>query len=516
MELQQGMGGSTKTRRSLRSFIRWMKYWGIEISDGLEIVEGESKGIACGELGVKATYDFQEGDAIALIPKDACLTLRTTGAAHALDDAQLAGGLGLVAALMYERSRAETSPWFPYLNQLPLYHEALPIVWEPEEIDTLLLGTELHPVVMEDRRLMEEDWKECIWPLTQVYPNEFPEEQFTLQHYFFAKTLVASRSFEVDEFHGYGMVPLADLFNHKTCGEDVHIMREAELDPLERMMNSGKASAVEERDCSGFLKLEETIMSERDNHSRSDVLEIVLIRNVSGGSEIFNTYGQLSNASLLHRHGFTEPDNPYDIVNIDFTLVMQYCTSFFSERYVRNRVRLWRKYGCCALKSQATEYFEIEACGKPQSELLFFLYILHLSEKAVLAAEIFLHELKVGGDDNCNFQWEVKVLKTICKEASGRPRWDPCSFLECERSIGDLDRVLLTAEVCEALLWLSAGRDKAYGKTSLEEDLKLHTVVRPKEDSKLFYALSLRISERSILKRLQYFCYERLEKLSGR
>lgn len=231
--------------RRLRGFIRWMEARDIQMSDGLLVVQGESNGI-----GVRAAYDFQEGDAIASIPKDACLTIRTTGSADALEEAQLSGGLGLVAALMYERSCAEASPWFPYLNLMPSRHDALPIVWERDEIDTLLLGTELHPVsitspplhlasilfsnksghhylmadaiifsfwahkqvVIEDQKLMEEDWKECIWPLTQLYPRDFPKEHFTLEHYFSAKTLVASRSFEVDEFHGFGMVPLADLW----------------------------------------------------------------------------------------------------------------------------------------------------------------------------------------------------------------------------------------------------------------------------------------------------------------
>ena len=34
----------------------------------------------------------------------------------------------------------------------------------------------------------------------------------------------------------------------------------------------------------------------------------------SQGEEVMNTYGQLSNASLLHTYGFTEVDNPYDEV----------------------------------------------------------------------------------------------------------------------------------------------------------------------------------------------------------
>ncbi|MCO5560672.1 hypothetical protein L7F22_014289 [Adiantum nelumboides] len=318
-------------------------------------------------------------------------------------------------------------------------------------------------------------------------------------------------------------------------------MREADSVLVEEMLDSGKV----EKDYLGSGRVEE--MFESDSHwpsnsasgqGKHNVLEMVLIRNVSRGSEvklsafvlliaelgtghhsiknsgssilknsqressnqkIFNTYGELSNASLLHRHGFTEPDNPYDIVNIEFTLVLQYSSLFFSERLVRNRVRLWRKYGCCALSWKTTEYFEIEACGKPQQELLFLLYILHLPEKAVLAADIALHEVETGREGNHDLQWEVKATKTIN------------SFLESEHGVTDMDRVFLTVEVCKALLWLCERRDEAYGETSLEEDLMLLNVVSPTEEPKWFHALSLRIGERSILKRLNRFICENLQ-----
>lgn len=58
---------------------------------------------------------------------------------------------------------------------------------------------------------MEEDWKESVAPLSLRHADDFPAHWFTLSHYLAAKTLVASRAFEVDEYHGYGMVPLADL-----------------------------------------------------------------------------------------------------------------------------------------------------------------------------------------------------------------------------------------------------------------------------------------------------------------
>jgi SET domain-containing protein 6 len=66
-------------------------------------------------------------------------------------------------------------------------------------------------VIKEDRVCMEEDWEESIAPLSLQQPDYFPVNWFTLNHYLAAKTLVASRAFGVDDYHGLGMVPLADL-----------------------------------------------------------------------------------------------------------------------------------------------------------------------------------------------------------------------------------------------------------------------------------------------------------------
>lgn len=68
-------------------------------------------------------------------------------------------------------------------------------------------------VIKEDRRLMKSDWKECYGILLDLFgESKFPAKWFSLNHYLGAKTLVASRAFEVDDIHGFGMVPLADLY----------------------------------------------------------------------------------------------------------------------------------------------------------------------------------------------------------------------------------------------------------------------------------------------------------------
>lgn len=65
--------------------------------------------------------------------------------------------------------------------------------------------------VKEDKALVYQDFKECIKPVLDLASSDINPEFFTVDEYFAAKSLVSSRAFQIDEYHGYGMVPLADL-----------------------------------------------------------------------------------------------------------------------------------------------------------------------------------------------------------------------------------------------------------------------------------------------------------------
>lgn len=58
-------------------------------------------------------------------------------------------------------------------------------------------------------------------PLVTLYPDRFTPEAMTLEAFSAAASLVASRAFGVDPVHGDGMVPLADIFNHKVSVVDL-------------------------------------------------------------------------------------------------------------------------------------------------------------------------------------------------------------------------------------------------------------------------------------------------------
>ncbi|KAH9329024.1 hypothetical protein KI387_001132, partial [Taxus chinensis] len=387
-------------------------------------------------------------------------------------------------------------------------------------------------VVKEDIQFLQEDWESSIAPLVTSDPSEFPREWFSVEHYFAAKTLVGSRAFEVDDYHGFGMVPLADLFNHKTAAEDVHFTLESNTDGSD--IDSTETSLVDE-DCSDSLnEISDSVSSKDDdaslssglnrsdiNHikgtlyssssaSNNEVLEMILVKEVKAENEIFNTYGTLSNAALLHRYGFTEADNPFDIINIDFDLVIDCCLLSFSSRYIRFRVALWRRLGCAGCSSQDCEYFEVTASGEPQLELLLLLYIIYLSD------EVY-QKLDRAGPQHCQSLVDVKQLiytanhdfevasshymeKKKGTNYSVGSNGDKLHKHNCikkskigeDGDVTDSDEWLLTSSVRQCLILLADKRDRLYGSSSLKEDLELLQTCVCREHPKLFYATSLR------------------------
>jgi SET domain-containing protein 6 len=122
---------------------------------------------------------------------------------------------------MYERSLGERSGWSEYLRTLPA-QEPLPVTWAEPQL-ALLRGTAIPPSVAADRERLRKDWERHVRPLSEAQPSRFPASHFSYDCYVAARTLTASRAFAVDAYHGEGMVPLADLFNHSP---DEHVRSE--------------------------------------------------------------------------------------------------------------------------------------------------------------------------------------------------------------------------------------------------------------------------------------------------
>ncbi|KAK1411278.1 hypothetical protein QVD17_37825 [Tagetes erecta] len=455
---------ATCINRRMRAFKRWMKHQSIQYSDALDFIIQQQDQQVC----VKALYNIHEGDLIATIPKHTCLTVKSSAACKLIEDFCLEGYIALSVALMYEKSLGQQSPWFGYLQLLPDRNADVPLLWSVDEIDELLLGTELHKTVKEDKALVYEDWKACIVPFVESAPTPLNPDDFDLEQYLAAKSLISSRSFQIDDYYGFGMVPLADLFNHKTDAEDVHftsVSSHSESDT-----DSSENEEKQNDDIDGDFSADDDTSS-----SATEILEMIMVRDVEAGTEVFNTYGSMGNAALLHRYGFTEPDNPYNIVNIDLELVLQWSSSIFSSRHTRSRLSLWKRLHFSEFPSQQIDYFEISSDGEPEVELLKLIFIILLPEKAYNEFD--------------------KSKATLISNKKG---------IILSEVTETNKKLLLTESVQDALLSLADIRERCYGLRSLEDDVEALKAC-PVTNTKLYHSLVLRTSERRILQKLRAY-----------
>ncbi|XP_058090179.1 uncharacterized protein LOC131236770 isoform X2 [Magnolia sinica] len=372
-------------------------------------------------------------------------------------------------------------------------------------------------IVKEDKALLYEDWKESIAPLIANGAFKLDPTNFGIEQYFAARSLVSSRSFEVDDYHGFGMVPLADLFNHKTGAENVHFFSTSPLSGSDNdndndsdnqdvfRNNDGDKPSNEGLDtdtsdhilnqldpkrsmsstvAAGQNFLDSNEVYHSDSGDEPAALEMGVVKGVKAGDEVFNTYGSMGNAALLHRYGFTELGNQFDIVNIELNLVIQWILKSFSSRYCRARLSLWRRLDYSGCTSENSEYFEISYDGEPELELLILLYIVFLPEEAY-------QKLNCTVSSIMDVDKPMNIL--LLTKNSG-------SFLKTQEETKEL---LLTGGVRHALVSLANIRESLYGLNSLEDDMNALKKCCHLQERKLYHSLVLRISERMILKKLR-------------
>lgn len=195
----------------------------------------------------------------------------------------------------------------------------------------------------------------------------------------------------------------------------------------------------------------------------------------------------MGNAALLHRYGFTEPDNTFDIVNIDLNLVHKWCSSSFSSRYFRSRISLWRQLNYSGCTSQNSEYFEVSFNGEPQIELVILLYIIFLPEDAYQRLNSTIDSFGEA-DESTNL---IKLINITRRK--------------CEISADEINYTLLTRDVCRALVSLAEMRESLYGSSTLKDDEDKLSRCCPVKERKLYHSLVLRTCERKVLLRLRTY-----------
>lgn len=212
---------------------------------------------------------------VAPVPASAVLV--TVPASLAMDEASLArSSLGPVLAgsripelaraaaqLAFERGLGPDSFWAPYIRSLPEAPPSLPF-WE--DLPACLEGTQVQRAarqLLEHRRQL---WREHVAPLAAEHPAVLPYELCNQESFLWACGIVSSRQ------HPGGLVPVIDLFNHRTAGG-----------------------------------LAESSVLTQSHHKAA-----VALTDLPEATQIFVDYGDRSNQELLLYFGFALELNPYD------------------------------------------------------------------------------------------------------------------------------------------------------------------------------------------------------------
>ena len=337
--------------------------------------------------GLHALRDLQEGEVVGRIPRASVLSVRHSVAREACEAAGLfpeshttRSDLGLVVAILAEKSLGRGSRWAGYLEAIPAA-APIPFLWSRKQRARLLRGTELGPGLEAELEELAEAHRKVILPLAQRWPRLLAPDWRGFQQFLEACSLASSRGFYVDEELGESLVPLADMLNHKVAlvrlddadiaGEESEVEKEEEdVDEDEEEDEDG-----EEEEGGGAQGAISQLGSSRGANTRSrsrmsqdcavcslpddpeDALCLVMRNPVAAGREVCNTYGELPNAALVHDYGFAVPGNPFDIVNLEGARAADIAISTFGASARRSL----GKSGV-----EVPELFEIAATDRPE------------------------------------------------------------------------------------------------------------------------------------------------------
>ena len=448
-------------------------------------------------------------------------------------------------------SRAAQRRWHPYLATLPA-REPLPVTWTQEQ-QALLQGTELVDSVVRDKQLMAADWETVIQPLVQAHPERLSREDFTLEAYVDARTITASRGFAVDAYHGHGLVPFADLFNHEVR-EDVHFTADGDVCPC-----CGKPEEGEGDDVEGGAGGDDDVSPEEAHAAkpaqgpcpvcRRDVgieadpggsehfIAMVTEHPVAAGAELFNTYGLRNNGALLHMYGFTLASNPHASCCMRGTLVRQALLE--AGRLPPSRLALAAQLGLAGETWEDTEAYDLAADDEHVfSRELLLLVNLHLAPDALVADlirllkvldkrgvvkvptpeldEVTCEPLSTNIDQPVDILWQLLANAAVAGGYADSP--DAEDGDEADKPAADEDEeeqeeeqeeedvafLLRAPGVHDVLTRAIQLRHGEYPTPSYEADLELLGQTRPATSvptplPPATHALQLRVAERSVL-----------------
>ena len=335
-----------------RAFEAWLSAHKVQL-DGVALATFRRTG-----RGVCATRDLGIGEVVVRVPDDAVLTSETSCASAALE-AMLGAESAesprldkemLVIGVMCEMLRGSESKYAEYLrvvyDGVVRGHSVLS--WDNDEA-VLLEGTDAWRDAYENEdeeldlpTMTDEHWKCVVKPFfraNSALAQGRPMKELKELHYA-ATAAVAGYSFTLGDDEIQGMVPFWDMLNHAPpCDATVRLYHD----------------------------------------EKTSTLQMITVREVKKGEEVFNTYGPLRNAELLRRYGFVLARNPHGGTTVSLEDVVEAALEAHPEVIDELPLRLaWlesRGIGDETLESR----FFIHPTGRPSKEILIALRVLALT-----------------------------------------------------------------------------------------------------------------------------------------
>ncbi|KAH9923744.1 SET domain-containing protein, partial [Epithele typhae] len=433
---------------------------------------------------------------VATIPKAAILSVRTCSLTSLIPWVPYghAATLALSFALYSEMIIGDQSRWHGYLQSLPSDIVPIARLWAHREAfpddDTQqalrwLEGTEVH------RELSDAEGVSLTDEIDQYYISDVAPilrklgYEPHLRGFLHAYSLVSSRAFLVDAYHGLSMVPLADAFNHT---HDNHVQLASEYDVCP---HCGSLSECAHDDDSSNDHRSTAV---HNVPTEADTVDMVTVRSIGAGEEVFNTYGaSLGNAALLARYGFILDGGETDVVTFGWP-----GSDFFD---VADEERRWRD-ACDAAREDAKRILE-------DSDLVYFpdeqrgaRPSLSIDSDAQVSIGLLIwavNEVLAPSSVDVDIHKRILALCSALQDGEEEPSRDDDEILGSERHAGGGTIIQDLVAMAHTLLDLFKSRLGVIGQGRSAEDLGLELDALPPHRTKTRLALHYVLGERAII-----------------
>lgn len=260
------------------AFIDWLQEHGGTVSPKIAIHDYSSEGAG---NGVIALDDIKKGEVLFKVPRKLLLNGKNTQFKEELIRKKVPkeGWARIMWAVVLEKLTLGESQWKSYFDLVPERFN-LPISWALED-RAFLEGTALPAMIGDPEAQFRSQFLPFASKFDQTRDLSIP---ILRDLYFYVGSLVSSYSF-TEEDGQISLVPLADIFNHKTGHNNARLFFEKEH------------------------------------------LQMIAIKDVARGEQLYNTYGDIGNGELLFKYGYLDDPNPFNQVEIGIQEMIDFAES---------------------------------------------------------------------------------------------------------------------------------------------------------------------------------------------